>query len=314
MAATHLTYIGRLAFAFALALALSHCKSKKQEIPPFGDIHLQVLDENKVPVDSATIYLYNDKNAFDLAAANAKKGVYNGNGSIAIGKIVSGQIIFPDVPSNTEYWVLAHDTSGVFQGTTIPIDRDNVDAYYNVPSFQNGTKVTAIVHLVPGFSLVNFSAGTQVTFTNIHIGDTTYKSLPPYGIKVRKGTLPYFIRSDYCVWTGSVDAVAGKVETEILTSCDYGQVTFSYSPNATSNFSASNRIDVYIGQNKSKPILSLRASNLSKSAELAPGNAYTYYAELVDTVANKKTCVWEGLITPNVTGTSTASVSLSPCQ
>ncbi len=301
-----------LCAAIALLWLWGGCKPKKQEIPPFGDVHLQALDENKQPIDTATVFLYNSKDAFDQAVANAKKGVYNGNGSIATGKISNGKISFPDLPSNADYWVLAHDTNGVFldendNPTSYPLVIDNADAYYYIPAFQNGTVVSANITLVPAFSLLKISTDSiSDPLSVIDISDSVYSNASVSDpILVRKGTLPYFIRSQSCLWTGSVDAVAGRAVTVKLASCGYDKATFSLDPNLIS-LGTGKHVDIYIGQNKSKPILILRGNTLSGEVVLATGKQYSYYAEMIDSLANKSTCIWEGLVTP--------SVALSDCN
>lgn len=290
------------------------CKPKKQEIPPFGDVFLQVVDENKKPVDSATIYLYDSEAAFDLAYQKSLNSIYDGVGSIQTGTIVNGKFNFTELPSNKEYWVLAHDVSGEFMDgpnkTGIAIERDNADAFYYVPSFQNGTKVTAIINLVPAFSLIKFDAGNSSdnTFTKIKIGNLDTNSVPSSYIKVRKGDLPYYIRTNHCVWTGAVNAVGGKVITESLSVCASSLVTFNYA----STLSTGERLDVYIGQNRSKPVVTM-SNATSGSVILAAGDNYTYYAEKIDNVTGQRKCVWEGYI-GTLTNGSSVTITLAKCD
>jgi len=280
------------------------CKPKKQEIPPFGDVHLDVVDENKQPIDSATIYLYNSKAAFDLAAQNAQKGIYSSTGSIATGKTIDGEIVFPDLPSNREYWVLAHDVKGVFVdgsiSTTFPIYRDNADAYFYVPSFQNGTKVSAIIHLVPANALIKFETGNTDVITKLKIGDgDSTGSLKNKYLPVRKGNIPYYVRTNNCVWSGEVKAEGGKIATANLGNCAY--VTYNFQTVSGNFGSATDFIKIYIGQNRyddtKPPIAILTSGQLNQTVVLAnDGVKYTYYA-----VHSNGKCAWEGLVQTVVT-------------
>lgn len=301
----HLLHIASILSLCLLFLLGVKCKPKKQEIPPFGDVHLDVVDENKKPIDSATIYLYNSQAAFDLAAQNAQNGIYNSTGSIATGKIVKGKIVFSDLPSNTEYWVLAHDVAGFFMDGTLKtnfeIDRDNADAYFFVPSFQNGTTVTATIRLVPAYSLIKFQTTNSDLLTKVKIRNEDLKDdlLSGNYAKVRKGNAPFYVRTNSCVWSGEVQAEAGKVVTANLGNCAYSAHTFQ---TVAGNFSGPNDfIKIYIGQNRydatQPPIAILSANELNKLVVLAnDGTGYTYYA-----VHSNGKCIWEGQVGTVVT-------------
>ena len=285
------------------------CKSKKQEIPPFIDVHLEVKDANNVPSTGATAYLYNSQEAFQTAYQNSLNLKYNSTGSILTTTIVNGVVDLKGLPSNTEYWILVHDTSDSFVDPNNPnfkipgykIDKDNSEAYYKIDGFQNGTTVLANITLQPVTSLIKFDNTKTgiINFARVEVAGDTMKNFASSGYKeVRKGDISYIARTNECVWTGAIDAVGGKVVAESLVACSVKSITFQHTF-TPAEVSAGMTIRIYIGQNKnnmdSKPLI-LTALNPSQAIILANDlKLYTYFAEFEKpTVAHK--CVWQGEI------------------
>jgi hypothetical protein len=301
-----------LSLAF-IGLMVDSCKSKKQEIPPFIDVHLEVKDANNVPSTGATVYLYNSEEAFQTAYQNSLNLIYNSTGSILTTTIVNGTVDLKGLPSNTEYWILVHDTSEAFVDPKNPtfntgykIDKDNSEAYYKIDGFQNGTTVLANITLQPVSSLVTFTNNSGVnSFQKVEVGRDVMNNFASGGYKkVRKGDVSYMARTNECVWTGAVDAVGGEVVSESLVACSAKPVTFQHAF-TPAEVSAGMTIRIYIGQNKnnmdSKPLI-LTALNPSQSIILAnDSKVYTYFAEFEKPTAVNK-CVWQGeIVTPIVT-------------
>ena len=53
------------------------CKSKKQELPPFINVGIDVKDEQNKMVENATVFVYNDLKAFETAYQNSLNQSYN---------------------------------------------------------------------------------------------------------------------------------------------------------------------------------------------------------------------------------------------
>jgi hypothetical protein len=276
------------------------CKKKKQEIPPFGDVHLQVLDENKQPVDTAIAYLYTSPVAFAKAFNDAQNFVYTGEGSVATVNVINGKVSFTNLPSDMDYWVLAHGTGGTFIDnglvTTIPIDKDNADAFYFIPKFTNGTQTTAIINLRTVSALIQFNnAPSTVSVANVNKKSVAVSEISGTGnyIRVRNGgNIPYYIRTNDKVWIGEVNAEVGEiVKADLGIAPNLVATTFS---TISSNITGTDNIEIYLGQNRNdtKPIAILTAANLIQTVYLAPGTNYSYFA-----VHSSKKCVWQKEIT-----------------
>ena len=290
-----------------IGLMVDSCKSKKQEIPPFIDVHLEVKDANNVPSTGATVYLYNTEDAFQAAYQNSLKLTYNSIGSILTTTISDGKIDLKGLPSNTGYWILVHDTSDFFHeanGAIVSgykVDKDNSEAYYKIDGFQNGTTVMANITLQPVTSLIKF-ANNSGGVSQVRLNDATDPvSIPQNYVKVRKGNIGYQARNTDCVWTGEIDAAGGLALTENLVKCDSKLVTFV----APSNLVDGQIIQIYIGQNASKPMGTLSRSTTSVTLVLALGDNYTYFAE--SSIGGSRKCVYEGAITNSV-------ITLDPCN
>lgn len=298
-----------------IGLMVDSCKSKKQEIPPFIDVHLEVKDANNVPSTGATVYLYNSQEAFQTAYQNSLKLTYNSTGSILTTTITDGKLDLKGLPSNTEYWILVHDTSEVFKddkGNPVgnyKIDKDNSEAYYKIDGFQNGTTVLANITLQPVTSLIKFDNTKTgiINFARVEVGGDTMKNFASSGYKeVRKGDISYMARTNECVWTGAIDAVGGKVVAESLVVCNERIVTFR-----TNNFnlSSSETIKIYAGQNigSARPLAELTSTKSLETIILDRGTGYTYFAEFY--TGTTRRCVYEG---PILDGNS--EVRLDPCN
>ena len=275
------------------------------------NVNLLVKDEKEQPVATADAYLYTSQKAFDIAYNKSLKGIYDGTGSFLQGKVLNGQLVFSEIPSNQPYWILVHDESRNFQGPDVPdsikIHRDNTGANYYIDQFQNGTEISAKIKLEAVNALIKIeSTSGTTTFPIMDIGnkyDTSSITLSPY-VQVRKGSVPYMVRDNICIWTGAVEAEGGVVTTETLGACDNAAITFTYAGNYTTN----SFIRIYLGQNKSAPIAVL--DNTKKSVTIYVGTAadYTYFAEMVD----GRKCVWEDSI-KIITG-QTTNITLDACN
>ncbi|MBC7389917.1 MAG: hypothetical protein H7329_11935 [Opitutaceae bacterium] len=278
-----------------LSLLHNSCKPKKQEIPPYVSVTLEVKDENKQPVPSAIAYLYNSTEAYAAAYAKSLQGIYDGAGSMLTGYVLNGQLIFPQIPSNQPYWILIHDDSQTFKldggdTTNIKIHLDNTGANYFIDKYQNGTNILANIKLEPVNALIKFSSIGAGPFTVDVQNKYPFSSatLPGY-YEVRKGSVPYFVRDNMCIWNGEVNAKGGVLTTEPLGKCSYAGISFEYKGTLVSD-----TIFIYLGQNKSTPVAVLLPSKLIDTAYVGTSPYYTYFAE------NKhgQKCVWEGRISP----------------
>ena len=295
-----------------IGLMVDSCKSKKQEIPPFIDVHLEVKDANNVPSTGATVYLYNTEEAFQAAYQNSLNLKYNSNGSILTTTISGGKLDLKGLPSNTGYWVLVHDTSEYFlednKDTILQkIDKDNSEAYYKIDGFQNGTTVLANITLQPVSSLIKFVNAQVATepITDFRMNDKIEKSaIPTTYTKIRKGTVGYQARNSTCVWTGEIEAIGGKAVAEPLVECLNRKIIFKTQVNLV----IGQTIDIYIGQNKSKPIGTLTPQNISDTIILSRGINYAYFAEFK--IGDIRKCVYEGKIGESLL----EIVELKPCN
>lgn len=296
-----------------IGLMVDSCKSKKQEIPPFIDVHLEVKDANDVPSTGATAYLYNSQEAFQTAYQNSLNLKYNSTGSILTTTIVNGVVDLKGLPSNTEYWILVHDTSDSFRdlngqvvSSQYKVDKDNSEAYYKIDGFQNGTTVLANITLQPVSSLIKFD-NTVAGVSQVRLNDDPdLVSIPQNYVKVRKGNIGYQARNDKCVWTGAIEAEGGKAVSENLLACNARTIRFR-----TNGFNLSQveTIKIYIGQNRAsaQPLAELIFGKNTETLILDEGAGYTYFAEFYTGLTRK--CVYEGLI-----GGGDAIVDLAPCN
>lgn len=301
-------------FLILATIGLLHnsCKNKKQEIPPYVSVTLEVKDENKQPVPSATAYLYSSPEAYAAAYNKSLQGVYDGSGSMLTGYVTNGQLVFPQIPSNQPYWILIHDDSQKFKNEKggsidIPIHRDNTGANFYIDKFQNGTDIFANIKLEPVNALVKIIPSTSNTILNVIDIKNRYeegKIIPGDYIQVRKGSVPFFARDKICIWTGDVDAVGGILTVKTLESCAQAGIVFKYS-----GILASDSILIFLGQNKSKPVAVLKQSKLLDTVYVGTQPNYTYFAQK----SNGIKCVWEDKISPSG-GDSLLTVKLNNCQ
>jgi hypothetical protein len=295
-----------------IGLMVDSCKSKKQEIPPFIDVHLEVKDANNVPSTGATAYLYNSQEAFQTAYQNSLNLKYSSAGSILTTTIVNGVVDLKGLPSNTEYWILVHDTSSSFIDpiSKLPIngykvDKDNSEAYYKIDGFQNGTTVLANITLQPVSSLIKFDNNSGVSQVRLN-DDPNLVSIPQQYLKVRKGNIGYQARNTTCVWTGEINAEGGMAVSESLVVCNERIITFR-----TNGFNLlqGESIKVYVGQNKAsiQPLAELTFGKNTETLILDNGTGYTYFAEFF--TGTTRRCVYEGVI-----GNGTVTVPLDQCR
>lgn len=300
-----------------IGLMVDSCKSKKQEIPPFIDVHLEVKDANNVPSTGATVYLYNTEEAFQTAYQKSLELNYNSTGSILTTTITDGKLDLKGLPSNTEYWILVHDTSDFFIDPNNPaikilgykVDKDNSEAYYKIDGFQNGTTVLANITLQPVSSLIKFvkAPGLVESINEFRLNDDLSSSpMPTNYTKRRKGTVGYQARTSSCVWTGEIEAVGGKAFDETLVKCDYRTVRFT---NTNFTLQLGESIKIYVGQNRAsiQPLAELTFGKNTETLILDNGNGYTYFAEFYTGLTRK--CVYEGLI-----GAGNVTIPLAPCN
>ena len=248
-------------------------------------------DDKNTPVDSANAYLYSSKDAFDAAYKNSLNGTYNSNGSYLTGKVVKGQLLFPEIPANQPYWILIHDSSQTFidkgDSTGIKIHRDNTEANFFIDQYQNGTQILANIKLKPINALIKLDVSKFET-TDIQ---RPYKVHNSGYIEVRTGEVPYFVRDKICVWTGAFQALGGEVSVETLAVCHQAGIQFSYNGDFLND-----TIKIYLGQNKTEPVSILHANWKSDTIYVNSdqNTSYNYFAVMV----NGKKCVWDALVVP----------------
>lgn len=276
---------------------LVRCKQEENTVSFPTNIFVSVLNEKKDLLDSATICLFSDFNAYKnaVAAYDVSKAY-----KVAISK--AGKADFTDIEAGKQYWIFSFKKveKTDFKNAGKIADNFAISDIFTItpkPSSDSKIEITLIQNsgvVVFSFLGQNFGVGLDSAY-QIKINDRT---MPPYvsnsqgftdfyPVTVRKNiAFSYLIESNNgkCAWTERDITISNDVTSIILQPCNLVRVGFVHPYRILQNF---NDVPIFSaltisGIDKGNIIqadnsYSTCSQKITNTILLSPGN-YTYLA------------------------------------
>jgi hypothetical protein len=308
-----------IVFCFGI---LSACSTRYDDVAPDTELVVTVKDESGAILDSAGVFVFADKSAFDNTALTGVP-----TGFVGASPVTQGMATIKGLPYGKQLYIYAASVDRVaIPGHTITID--NADASNTLKNnLTRGSITYTEVTVTPADGFITFWTTPSNSFAvpiAVFVGNSsvgivlqTSPSVPiPFQtdgltVRARRGNVSFEGKSAAgCIWTGQVTLAGGEIASHQFVDCVVGSIAF-YTDNSNA---AAMPISIIINANDQVPNLVSPVTgtpadcgdlNLSV-ANRVPGN-YTYEA-----ISANGSCAWTDTFT--LAANECKLIYLTTCQ